>query len=502
VPTRFVLQVLANRQTSKTLRRLSPVIVPPAGAKPAPKKPSGSAPAGPPPPCGTGTDWDGDLIANSLESTLGTDPCKADTDGDGVTDGFEYKSAIDLNDDEFQDPNTSLPYPGKRPYPNPLDGSDANADYDGDALTSLEEQKLWNYTISNGATRTLFPLTYSAGEQYSMSTRGANGRRSPTLAAAGYQKQQDFLSWASSNGYRQVMLSTGPPWFMWYDQTHKQLYDLLDVNRDGAESSAEGLYYDTRADGWLADGERDEDADGLTNFMESHGVLKGVDWWSSCYTPEKPFPVAYAGTDMVDPDTDADGVRDGADDQDNDDIPNVMELSRISASGFDDRDAGADCKLSGNFKVTGGPLPNGPLTVTFRGDYAGQDVPQMTASGAGLTGGSSPTVTVTTTRNGGAGIDEQQRVAISGSPTGGDFTLTVLGQTTDPIPYNAKATEVQAALDAALPIDLGARPSSFGRVNPFNPCLPDPASRTCPDHVEFGHDFAPFDGSPDWYSLN
>ena len=48
---------------------------------------------------------------------------------------------------------------------------------------------------------------------------------------------------------------------------------------------------------------------------------------------EKPFPIAYAGTDLVDPDTDGDGVRDGADDQDHDDVPNVMELSRNAASG-------------------------------------------------------------------------------------------------------------------------------------------------------------------------
>ena len=126
---------------------------------------------GPPPPCGTGNDWDGDLLSNALEAQLGTDPCKKDTDGDGVDDGFEYKSAVDLNDDEFQNPNNSLPYPGKMPYPNPLDGSDANKDFDGDSLTSLEEQKLWDYTITNGATRTLDPLTYSAGEKYSMSVR-------------------------------------------------------------------------------------------------------------------------------------------------------------------------------------------------------------------------------------------------------------------------------------------------------------------------------------------
>jgi hypothetical protein len=35
-------------------------------------------------------------------------------------------------------------------------------------------------------------------------------------------------------------------------------------------------------------------------------------------------------------------VLDGADDQDNDDVPNIMELSRRAASGYDDTD-GRDC---------------------------------------------------------------------------------------------------------------------------------------------------------------
>jgi hypothetical protein len=41
----------------------------------------------------------------------------------------------------------------------------------------------------------------------------------------------------------------------------------------------------------------------------------------------------------------------------------------------------------------------------------------------------------------------------------------------------------------------------FGRVNPFNPCLPDVESRTCSNHWN-GSTGAPFDGSPIWYSLN
>jgi hypothetical protein len=57
----------------------------------------------------------------------------------------------------------------------------------------------------------------------------------------------------------------------------------------------------------------------------------------------------------------------------------------------------------GDVTVTGGPLPGSFVTVTFGGAYAGTDVTQMTASSAGLTGGTTPTVTVTTVTAGGSG---------------------------------------------------------------------------------------------------
>lgn len=57
---------------------------------------------------------------------------------------------------------------------------------------------------------------------------------------------------------------------------------------------------------------------------------------------------------------------------------------------------------SGNVSCSGGPHPDSPVTVTFTGALAGSDVEQMTASGTGLTGGTTPTVTVSTVTPGGA----------------------------------------------------------------------------------------------------
>ena len=404
VPTRMKLRVLAGRFSNFTPRRLSPVVT--SVGDTGPGAPGGGGAPGPKQTCDSDSDHDNDLLPNALEQQIGTDPCKVDTDGDGIEDGFEYRSAIDLNDDEMQDPNSSLPYPGKRPYPNPLDPSDGNLDYDGDVLTQAEEQKLWRYAISEGrATRILDPLYYSDGEQYSIKTIGSGGRRQPALAAVGYERQTNFLNWASANGYRTVMLSDDLPW--WDHGATRNPYSLLDINRNGVESTtvlpgyrvAETTYYDLRPDGYLSDNERDEDADGLTNFDETHGRMTRV-YWDSCYLIEKPFDLPFAEPDVLDPDTDGDGVRDGADDQDHDDVPNMMEVSRQAASGL--YDGKRDC-------LPADGLPSPPATN---------------------------------------------------------------------------------------------HPTAYGRVNPFNPCLPAFWSRTCTLHPGFENAPAPFDDSLDWASLN
>jgi hypothetical protein len=341
-------------------------------------------------------DDDSDLLSDTLETQIGTDPCNPDTDGDGVEDGYEYQSARDLNDDEDQDPNTYLPYPVKRPYPNPL-FKDANVDYDGDSLTLAEEQSLWKYTyeVTKTDQRTLDGMSYSDGMQYSRSRRIPTGphtnRHEPTLPVAGYDKHQQFLNWATANGYRTVMLDDGAPW--WAHDLVRNSYGLFDVDRDGVETPTELAYSDYDGDGYLSDDERDEDADGLTNFDESHGRMQ-PGYWSSCYSFEPKYRIEYAGTSMVDADSDGDGILDGADDQDHDDVPNLDELSRYAASHY------------------------------F--DGKGECVP----------------------------LDDM-----------------------DP--------------------KVSRHPDAFGRVNPFNPCMPAEWSRTCDRHGAIGAD-----SGPNWWSVN
>jgi hypothetical protein len=219
---------------------------------------------------GTDTDDDNDLLTDTEEKNLGTDACKSDTDTDGVEDGYEYHSAVDLNETVLFGSRQPIPYPGKRPYPNPL-YPDADVDFDGDGLTDADEQALW-LKFGNHET----PFNYSAGLQTTVPT--------PLPAGAEFQQMDDT--------------TFGPNWH----------------------------------DGWLDDGERDADGDGLTNWDESHGRMTH-DWWTATYDgkvlpKETDYTVTYAGTDMTDPDSDGDGITDGLDDQDHDGLTNLFEVDR------------------------------------------------------------------------------------------------------------------------------------------------------------------------------
>lgn len=265
-PTRFQVRLLAKRFGSATKPGKSPLLTAP-NATGAGDTPGPSGPATPP-----DGDCDGDQVKNSvdpdddndaltddLEVIASTDPCKADTDGDTIADGFEFYSAKDLN-------VSALPYPSKKPWPNPLDSADAFIDHDGDSLDLTDEYLLWKYYGNSSV-----PLNYSAGLQKSV--------------------------------------------------------DL------DAPTAVELAYVDMDGDGKLSDDERDGDADGLTNFDERHaGMVQ--DWWDKVYDgsngfpKETRYPNTFPGVSLFDPDSDGDGVKDGADDQDHDGLTNAFEVQR------------------------------------------------------------------------------------------------------------------------------------------------------------------------------
>jgi hypothetical protein len=271
-PTRLKLRVLAGKFSDYTSRRLSPVVTGVGDGD------GGGSATGA---CDSSADYDGDLLSNSLELAIGTDPCLRDTDKDGLEDGYEYQSALDLN---HYPVNPPLPYPGKRPYPNPLDPGDPSTDYDGDGLNLGEEFAAWINFSSDGHARSGRPsslsnLTYSDGLQRSTSVAAPSG----VLA-----------NW------------------------------VLDMDGNGV----------------LSDDERDVDGDGIGNWDEQSGRFVET-WWPAEHDgTNEPKESKYPGINYLDvadlssglaltvPDLDGDGVPDGADDQDHDGLSNQFELRR------------------------------------------------------------------------------------------------------------------------------------------------------------------------------
>jgi hypothetical protein len=264
VPSSFAIRIIAKRFGRKfTKRNISPMIGPAGSGITAPGVTPPSAyeqclsqaqanPAG---------DEDKDSLTNQLEKQVGTDPCRADTDTDGMADGWEYQSALDLN-------TRALPYPGKKPWPNPLDPEDGKYDFDGDGLSTSQEFALW---------------------QYAGGTFNADG----TLGA-----------------YSDGTQNTGGPMLV---TTPAQ--QVLDLDLDGN----------------LTDEERDADNDGLSNQVEWN-YTGTQNWWGKIFNNERPYTWrVFAELSAVDPDSDGDGVLDGADDQDEDGWDNYseMQLGRV-----------------------------------------------------------------------------------------------------------------------------------------------------------------------------
>jgi hypothetical protein len=257
---RFRLRVLAKRfGDAFTATKLSPQIGAPgalggAGTPSAPEADCDNDKS----PNNVDTDDDNDGLPDTAEAGLKTDPCKIDSDGDSVSDTFEVESALDLN-------LRAVPYPGKRPYPNALDGSDAARDFDGDGMAMIEEYTMWLYT--NGGR---LPLTYSDGDQ-------------------------------DTNPDGATTDSPGSP---------------LDMNHNGQLSDDEK---DADGDGLT---NFDESHGRLTPDYFAKAIQKEQAFYGRADVQ------AMTAVNYVDPDVDGDGVLDGADDQDHDGWSNIDEVSR------------------------------------------------------------------------------------------------------------------------------------------------------------------------------
>ena len=193
----------------------------------------------------------------------------------------------------------SLPYPGKRPYPNPL-FADANVDYDGDSLTLTEEYDLWVYTYSvtqHGdphACSTLSLLRRHAvlalPHHVSGPTPAGTSRRS--AASARTTSTQQFLAWASANGYRTRLPRHGADPFdapvTWRRQrpaTRSRDSNLNGDRRRRRESTTVRLRRQ-RLTSPTTSATRTPTAS--RNYDETHGRMRRS-YWAGCYRIEKPF---------------------------------------------------------------------------------------------------------------------------------------------------------------------------------------------------------------------
>jgi hypothetical protein len=229
-------------------------------------------------------DDDNDGLSDALEGSLGLRSDKADTDADGVTDGFEYESAIDLN-------NRALPHPGKRPYPNPLDGTDAETDFDGDSLSLREEYLAWRFSGSPAT------LSYSDGTQYTGGKTAVSG--AADLDGDGFLSDEEkdldgdgLSNWDELHGR---MLQGW--WVSAYNGTNGPL-ETKYYGRDFAEPN----FADADSDGdGVLDGADDQDGDGFSNVTE----LSRPSNWQTTYVSTAhsgaPTPNRYARVQPFNP---------------------------------------------------------------------------------------------------------------------------------------------------------------------------------------------------------
>ena len=243
-------------------------------------------------------------------------------------------------------------------------------------------------------------MSYSDGQQYSRSRLIATGAEPTVTADAagdGYDKHQQFLAWArgrrlpqrdARRGLAVVEPRAGP----------QQLRPASTWTAAASSRSPSATTSTTTATATCPTTSVTRTPTASPTSTRRTAACS-PSTGPAATTIEKPYYVEYAGTDLADADSDGDGVRDGADDKDHDDIPNLMELSRYAAS---------HC------------------------------------------------------------FDGKSRV-------------------------HARLDD----LDPKAP----RHPDAYGRVNPFNPCLPAIWSRTCTTHPNEDTG-APFDDSPNWWSLN
>ncbi len=118
--------------------------------------------------------------------------------------------------------------------------------------------------------------------------------------------------------------------------------------------------------------------------------------------------------------------------------------------------------------VTVTDLGNNQFQLTIAGQYAGQNVTDLTIDDSALRGGTAD-VEVTKVRDYRAGQNEIQRIVLGGGPTGGTILYDLDGTSIGPVNYNDAVADYQTAFDAALGAGEATvtGPADTGEVGPL-----------------------------------
>lgn len=309
IPTRFRVRVLAARFGKRyTSAKNSPRIGPtPVNVKVSKNDCDGDNVLN-----ADDKDDDNDLLPDTEETSLKTDACLRDSDGDGMSDGWEHHSALDRN-------SKAKPAPTRKPFPNALDKTDAEVDHDGDGLTNLEEYVAW--TTTSGVLRAADADVYTSRLSYSGGNPNSDGR--PRRADAVAYMDRD------GNGF----LSD------FERDADGDLIPNMDEQR-GANDAMRG------SEGQSGDDPRFYDF-GLFGplYVEKVAQAQSVQDQPKCaginqvpfYCVDSVAKVSKVDPlDWVEADTDGDGIRDDQDDVDHDDVANITEyLAELGAAPAD-----------------------------------------------------------------------------------------------------------------------------------------------------------------------
>jgi len=323
VPTRFQVRVLAKRfGKNYTALKASPMIGPkPVSTKVAKNDCDNDGLVNAKDP-----DDDNDLLLDDDEITLGTDRCLRDSDGDGMSDGWEHHSALDRN-------GKAKPAPTRKPYPNALDKSDSNVDHDGDGLSNLEEYAAWSTTSSKLRDADADP--YTSRLAYSGGNPNSDGRRRRADELAYMDRDgngflSDFERDADGDGIPNM------------DEQRSTQDVVRGINGTGSTSTNQTPTTTTTATTTaaapttpLVEDPRFLDF-GLFNqvYIDSVAAAQSKQAQPRCaginqvpfYCLDAARPVSKVDTlDWLDVDSDGDSIRDGQDDVDHDGTPNMTE---------------------------------------------------------------------------------------------------------------------------------------------------------------------------------